>query len=347
MKHLIYGLLLIIFTPTLLAKSNDLNIYLWEDTMSLRVIADWEELSQDDIHLFHFDNDDERSLLMLKSVQLPFDIIVLDNVSANIFSRQNTFEDLSDLPNRKYLDPYWNKICGNNAIPYFWGSVGIVYRKSQFEQPPTKWSDIVLPEEKYKGHIGFIEDSIETLLPILYTQNQSPVTDDLTQLKNAYQVMTNLNQHILTYEYTLSYVRSHNNSNELYMSLGYSGDQYSLNRYFHNDEWSFVTPEGRPYVWVDCMAINSNSDNKQQAKAFLNYLMQPEVAAKNAIDIGIATPNKAALKLLPDNYKNDNSIFVSTDRLADAIIDQELTPDNLNVRAKIINSLYNQHEAKP
>ncbi len=109
MKHLIYIPFFIIMTIPSITKANDLNIYLWEDTMSLNVISNWEKQSGDRLHLFRFDNDDERSLLMLKSVQLPFDIIVLDNVSAHIFSRQNTFEDLSDLPNRKYIDPKWNK----------------------------------------------------------------------------------------------------------------------------------------------------------------------------------------------------------------------------------------------
>lgn len=350
MKPLIYTLLLTFSLPLFAngsTKGKDLNLYLWEDTLSLSVVAQWEKQTQDQLHLFHFDNDDERSLLMLKSLQLPFDIIVLDNVSAHIFSRQDTFIDLSTLPNRKNMDPRWNKVCGDHAIPYFWGSVGIVYRKSQFIHPPSQWEEIIHPADQYKGHIGLIEDSVETLLPALRTLQTSPVTDKLDQLKKAYQIMEELNQHVLTYEYALSYVRSHKNNENLYMAVGYSGDQYSLNRYFHNDEWDFVTPKGQPYLWIDCMAINSNSEHIEKAKAFLNFLMQPDIAAKNAMDIGSATPNKEALKLLPDSYKNDKSIFVDPEQLEHAMIDQELTPSNLNVRAKIINSLYNQHETKP
>jgi spermidine/putrescine transport system substrate-binding protein len=347
MKHLIYIFISIIITTPLITNAKDLNIYLWEDTMSPKIISDWEHQHHDKVNLFHFDNDDERSLLMLKSNQLPFDIIVLDNVSAKIFARQNTFEDLSNLTNRKNIAPRWNKICGTHAIPYFWGSVGIVYRKSKLKHPPKKWSDLSIPLKEYQGHIGMINDSVETLLPVLNTLGLSPVTDNLEELKTAYQIMTKFNKYVLTYEYALSYVRSHSNSDELYMALGYSGDQYSLNRFFHNDEWGFVTPEGASYIWIDCMAVNSNSENKEQAKEFLNYLMRSDVAAQNAMDIGSATPNAKALKILPKSYKNDKGIFVSKKRLKQAIIDQELTPQNLNIRAKIINSLFNQHEAQP
>lgn len=83
-------------------KSSELNVYLWEDTLSPRVIDAWNQANPDSaIHLYHFDNDDERSLLMLKSIQLPFDIVVLDNVSAHIFSRQDVFEDLDFAPSQQ------------------------------------------------------------------------------------------------------------------------------------------------------------------------------------------------------------------------------------------------------
>jgi spermidine/putrescine transport system substrate-binding protein len=84
-----------------------------------------------------------------------------------------------------------------------------------------------------------------------------------------------------------------------------------------------------------------------EAKEFLSYLTQPKVAAQNALDIGGGTPNIKALKYLPDSYKNNRTIFPAPERMKYAIIDQELSPTNLNIRAKIINSLITQHEAHP
>jgi spermidine/putrescine transport system substrate-binding protein len=329
-----------------IAIASELNIYLWEDTLSKHVISQWTERSGIALNLYQFDNDDERSLLMLKSVQLPFDLIVLDNVSAQIFSRLNAFEDLSHLKNRKNNEQKWNDICGSHAIPYFWGSVGILYRKSKLAHPPKKWSDFIDPEPSLKGHIGMIEDSIETLLPAMYAQHFSPISASQPELKKGFQIISAFNHNVLTYEYALSYVRSHQENDELYMALAYSGDQSSLNKYFNNNDWGFVTPEGKPYLWIDCMAINSNSKHKKEAKAFLNYLMEPEVAAQNTLDIGGATPNKEAFKLLPKAYREDISIFPEKDRLDDAIIDAELSPENLNLRAKIINNIINQYEAQ-
>lgn len=325
----------------------ELNIYLWEDTLSPRVIDVWNQTHDTPLHLYHFDNDDERSLLMLNSVQLPFDVVILDNVSAHIFSRQNEFEDLSELSGRDNNFPRWNQACGTHAIPYFWGYVGIAYRKSKVAAPPTHWSQLVNISDELKGHVGLIYDSVETLLPALYSLAYSPITDSLPELKEAYQVMEAATPKVLTYEYALSYVRSHTQNDDLFMALAYSGDHYALNRFFNNDDWAFTLPQGKPYIWIDCLAINSNSQQKAEARAFLEFLMRPDIAAMNAQDMQSATPNRAAMALLPQQDVHDSSLYLSDAQLDQAIIDHELSPRNLSVRAKIINNVIDLHEAKP
>lgn len=340
-------LLLALIGLSMPVMGNGLNIYLWEDTLSPRVIDAWTESHDTPLNLYHFDNDDERSLLMLKSVQLPFDIVILDNVSAHIFSRQNAFEDLSALPGRKNNYARWNQACGTHAIPYFWGYVGIAYRKDKVDAPPTNWSQLVTISEDMKNHVGMISDSVETLLPALYSLNYSPITDAKTELKAAYQAIEQANQDVLTYEYALSYVRSHRHNDDLYMALAYSGDHYALNRFFNSTDWGFALPQGKPYIWIDCMAINSNSHQKAQARNFLEFLMQPEIAAMNAEDMQSATPNRAALRFLPATSVQDRSLYLSEQQLDQGIIDHELTPANLSLRAKIINNVIDLHEAKP
>ncbi|ENM5771268.1 spermidine/putrescine ABC transporter substrate-binding protein [Vibrio mimicus] len=329
------------------ASALELNVYLWEDTIAPSVIETWHKQTGVSVKLYHFDNDDERSLLMLKSVQLPFDIMVLDNVSAFMFSRQNAFEDLTNLTNRSNNDPMWLQACGTNAIPYFWGSVGIAYRKSRFTHPPTHWSEVIDIAAEHRGRVGMLKDSVETLLPALYMLKASPITESIDTLKQAYRLLESANPNILTYEYVLSYVRSHPQTDNLHMAVAYSGDHYSLNRFFEHQDWDFVVPEGRPYLWVDCMAVNSSSPNTTKAKAFLDFLMLPEIAAMNAQYIRAATPNYKARALLPAEHREDYSIYLQEQRLAEGIIDSELSAKNLSLRAKIISSVTHQYEAKP
>ncbi|TQP14707.1 extracellular solute-binding protein [Vibrio cholerae] len=337
--------LMVLNTVCYQASALELNVYLWEDTIAPSVVEAWHKKTGVSVNLYHFDNDDERSLLMLKSVQLPFDIMVLDNVSAFIFSRQNVFEDLTALPNRANNDPMWLQACGTHAVPYFWGSVGIAYRKSLFDKPPTQWSEVVDIAPAHRGRVGMLKDSVETLLPALYMLNASPITDSIDTLRQAYRLLDAANPHILTYEYVLSYVRSHPQTDNLHMAVSYSGDHYSLNRFFNTKDWDFSVPEGRPYLWVDCMAVNSVSPNTVQAKAFLDFLMKPDIAAINAEYIRAASPNYKARALLPVEHREDLSVYLPEQRLAEGIIDSELSAKNLSLRAKIISSV--TYEAKP
>ncbi|MGL4223957.1 MAG: polyamine ABC transporter substrate-binding protein [Vibrio sp.] len=327
--------------------ASPLNIYLWEDTIAPSIIDTWQQQTGISINLYHFDNDDQRSLLMLKSIQLPFDIVMLDNVSASIFSRQNEFEDLTNLPNRNNNDPLWLQTCGTHAIPYFWGAVGIAYRKSRFSTPPSQWSEVIDIAPEHRGHVGMLKDSVETLLPALSMLNASPLTDSIDLLKQAYHLLEAAKPNILTYEYALSYVRSHPRPDNLHMAVTYSGDHYSLNRFLNEQDWQFVVPEGPAYLWVDCLAVNSSSTNVTQAKAFLDFLMQPNIAAINAEYIQTASPNYKARALLPAEHREDSSIYLPEPRLAVALIDSELSAKNLNLRAKIINSVTHHYETKP
>ncbi|MDN3610886.1 spermidine/putrescine ABC transporter substrate-binding protein [Vibrio ostreicida] len=327
-------------------SAESLNIYMWEDTLSQNVVDNWHKESPTQLKFSHFDNDDERSLLMMKSVQLPFDIVILDNVSANIYGRQGAFEDLSQLENRHHNDKKWLQACGNHAIPYFWGTVGIAYRQDLVGSPPKTWRNFVNPPKDLEGKIGMINDSIESFLPVFYSLNISPTEDDERLLQRAYPALQAFNDKILTYEYILSYIRSHEKADKLAMALAYSGDQYSLNRFYEEQQWHFIAPEGELFLWVDCLAINSHSQNKTAAKAFLEYLMDPKIAAINAKDIKAATPNLTALKLVPDWYKNDASLFPEKERVEQGRVDSELSASNISLRAKIINRILKRHEAQ-
>lgn len=328
------------------AEPPPINIYMWEDSLSPQVILEWQTLNNQKIKISNFDNDDERNLLMMNSPKLPFDIVVLDNTSAQLYGDLGAFDDLSSLKNTKNNAPRWNQACGRYAIPYFWGSVGIAYRKDRMSTPPQTWNEFLSPRPELRGHIGMITDTVETLLPALSGMGASPITENANDLHQAYSQMQTVLPNIATFEYILSYVRSHDDAENIAMAMAYSGDNYALNRYMNTSTWGYVLPKGQPYIWVDCMAINKNSNNKQQAKALLEYLSQPQVAAENAKYVRAATPNSSALKLMPDWYLNDSTLFPQQIAEGQGQIDAGLSANNISLRAKIIHKLLKDHETQ-
>nr|WP_039949042.1 spermidine/putrescine ABC transporter substrate-binding protein [Vibrio ichthyoenteri] len=319
---------------------------MWEDTLSPEVIVQWQKQSASTLKFTHFDNDDERNVLMSHSERLPFDIIVLDNVSAQIYGQLGRLENLSHLENRDNQTPQWQQACGDYAMPYFWGVVGIVYRKDKVPTPPKTWQAFIEPPAELSGHIGMINDTVETFLPVLSSLGIVPETENSQLLQQSFTKMTAFSQHVLTYEYVLSFVRSNTDAEQLYMALAYSGDEHSLNRYQDQAQWAFTLPQGTPYIWVDCIAVNKTSNNKQLAMAFLDYLSDPTIAAKNATDVKAATTNRSALKLLPQWYLNDASLAPQEAWIEQGQIDTPLSAANISLRAKVINRILKHHETQ-
>ncbi|WP_117235928.1 polyamine ABC transporter substrate-binding protein [Vibrio maerlii] len=329
-----------------IASEDPLRLYLWEDSLSQQAQTLWKEKDHPALRLDYFDNDDERNRLMLNSEELPFDIIVLDNVSATFYGSNGSLVKVNDLANYTNSHQRWNQACGEYAIPYFWGVLGIVYREQHFDTTPSSWNTIINPDPDLSGHIGLINDSIETLLPALMTNGHAPYTTSMPALKQAYQTTSSVTDDILTFEYSISFVRSHRDASKLHLAMSYSGDQYSLNEYEEIKDWQFVVPEEGTTIWVDCLAINKYSPHIKQARTFLNFILDEQVAAINALQVMAATTNLAAMQHLPASYTEDKTLFPSQDVLDKSFIDRALDKKNISLRAKIINSIVSIHEAK-
>ncbi|NOH79808.1 spermidine/putrescine ABC transporter substrate-binding protein [Vibrio sp. RE86] len=324
----------------------NLHIYMWEDSIAESVLSRWESENSQTIQSSYFDNDDERNKLMLNSQKLPFDIITLDNVSAGIYGNDDTLVRLDDLPNTLNNDKRWTQACGDYAVPYFWGALGLAYRKSKFEEAPASWKTITSPTEELKGHIGMLADTVETLLPSLLTMGYAGNTSSPYELKKAYEHTLEQLTDFLTFEYAISYIRTTANPQDLHIAMAYSGDQFALNNFLQEGDWAFVIPDEGSSIWVDCLAINSVSPNIEQAKKFLNYLMDAQIAALNAEEIGVATPNLAAYQYLPKTYLEDKTLFPSQEVLDKSYIDQRLSSANSTLRTKVIKTILKKYETQ-
>jgi len=346
LKSLMPLLIGLTYTSSFQIAAKELNLLMWEGTLSERVVQQWQALSGVTLHITHFDNSDSRDTLLTGNKGLPFDILILDNVAANIYGQLDELVDVSKLSNRSNNHKRWNDACGDYGQPYFWGSVGIVYRSDKIPHPPKKWRDFINPPAELSGHISLLNDSTDSFLPFLVSRGISPETDSAHALKQSYSAMINFNHHVLTYQYPPSFVKHNLNAEQLYMGVAYSGDEHLLNRIQNVDYWQFTLPEDRPQIWLDCLAISQHSDKKQLAKQFLNHLSDPKISAINATDIKAATTNVSALKLLPAWYLNDASLVADGRNILQGQLDSALSAENIRLRAKILSQLLNDHETQ-
>lgn len=188
------------------------------------------------------------------------------------------------------------------AVPYCWGTVGILYNKTKVDEPIDSWS--VLWDEKYKGDILMQNSVRDAFMVALKLQGHSMNTLDDTELEAAKNLL--IEQKPLVQAYVVDQVRDKMIGNEAAIGVIYSGEAIYTQR--ENSDLEYVIPKEGTNVWIDCWVIPKNAQNKENAEAFINYMCKPEIALKNFDFITYSTPNVAARELIEDDEIRNSPI---------------------------------------
>jgi len=322
------------------SETKTLKLLIWEDYLSPDVIALWEQQTTVKIEQILFDNDQRRNEIMNKDYA-NIDVVILDEISSHYFGEKGKLLVLNetnviDIAN---IDARWTRQCGQYSIPYFWGTLGLAYRKDILKSPPTSWQDIIHPDAYLSGHIAMFKDYSDLFLPSLFLRGESIVSAKKAVFKEIYHELLDQVQHILTFEYPVSYLNLQPVANELYLAMAYSGDEVSLNKVSNSDSWAFVVPKEGTIVWADCIAVNGSSNQQTLALEFINFLNQPDIAVLNSLDVGSLTVHQTAYQSLVKQGKVNGEHYPSAEILAKSQLYS--TDDLLNVyeRSRITQSV--------
>ncbi|MEA1989402.1 MAG: extracellular solute-binding protein, partial [Pseudomonadota bacterium] len=122
-------------------------------------------------------------------------------------------------------------------------------------------------------------------------------------------------------------------------ATAYNGDTLSAQEY--NPNIKFVLPKEGALIWVDHWVVYSNSQNRQLAYQFLNFINQPEIAAQNAEYVYTAPANTESLKYVSQEFLDNPVIFPSSEQLKNSEVLQPLDGRTLRTRSRIFNKIVN------
>lgn len=321
----------------------------WEAYLSEEVLSQWQTQSNSNIEVIEFDNDASRDVILLNSDHHEIDISVVDEIVAERFGKAGKFIEITEnnIPSVKHIGSFWRNRCSKYAVPYLWGTLGIVYRSDVVTTPPRSWKEILQPADYLKGHIAMLNDYTDLIAPALFQQGYPLNTDNSAALKEAFEILKAQTPHVLTYEYPITYLQSSEKADQLYMAVAYGGDQFTMNEILGKEGlWKYAIPEEGTVLWVDCLAVSANSKHLPKALEFINFLNQPEIAALNAENLYYATPNETALPYLSDKFRNDAGVFPEVEVLKKSGLYEVLSNTNIKQRIRISNAIVNIHESQ-
>lgn len=176
------------------------------------------------------------------------------------------------------------------SIPYFWGSVGIVYVKSEVAQEDLDelgWD--ILCDEKYKGDIYMYDSERDSFMVALKSLGYSMNTDSEEEIHEAYEWLCRQRNTMDPVYVTDEVIDAMLNENRS-MAVMYNGDAaYIMSE---NDNLGYYMPKQGTNIWCDAMVIPKNAANPELANQFINYVMTYEASLDNTETVGYTSPNQ-------------------------------------------------------
>jgi len=96
-------------------------------------------------------------------------------------------------------------------------------------------------------------------------------------------------------------------NNEAAVALTFSGQAADM--MWENEELDYNVPQEGSNLWFDNFVIPKTAANIDGAHAFINFMLDAEVAAQNADYVGYSTPNAAAMELLDEEVTSDERFY--------------------------------------
>ncbi len=294
------------------SRAQDLVLLNWSEYLDPELIKKFEKEFNANIKEVYYESDDLRDDMLLETEARGYDLAIVDGSTIDTYVKAGWVEplDMKLLPNVKYVDKKWlDSFPGvnGNAAPYFWGTLGIAYRKDLVSKAPNSWLDLLKPDEYLRGKIGMMKCARDITGIALKALGHSLNSTDKQALKDAERLLYDQKSYVNTYDYLSLSEESALVSGEILMTMFFSGDALMVQEF--NDEIDYVVPEEGGLLWVDYMVVLKSSNNKKLAFQFINFLNQPKNAAQLAEYVYYATPNKAAEKYLPQEFKDDSIIY--------------------------------------
>ncbi len=298
-------LLLLLFTSCSEPSRPVLRIFTWSEFFAPDLITEFEKKHDCRVIVDVYDSN-ESMYAKLKLGTPGYDLIFPSNYFLDILIQQGMIQKLKidQIPNARLLDQdYINPEYMDWSLPFIVSYTAIAYRKDRIATLEPSWTVFSKPE--FRGRMTMLNDIRETLGTALKVLGYSINTTNPEEVNQAGDLIIEWKQNLAKFEND-QYKNGITNAEFLVVHT-YSMDYMQV--YQENKNIALLFPKEGSILSIDYMAIPANAPSPSLARTFINYLYEPEVAAKNMEHTNALIPVKGSYSLLPLHLKNSPTLF--------------------------------------
>jgi len=258
-----------------------------------------------------------------------YDVVVLENQLIPSLVEEGLLAEIAyqNVPNFHNISPNFRDLSYDpkniHAIPYSWGTTGLVVRTDLIEEPVTSWTDLWDP--RYAGKLMSWPLSRYMIGIALKSEGYSLNSEAPQALEIALQKLIELKPHITLREWEPAVAAPYLISGEVVIAVGQADD--TIEGQAQSPEIAYVMPEEGAILWGDNFVIPANTAHKTAAEQFINFLLSAEISAQIINNTYYWLPNDAALAFVEPEIKDNPAIFPPTEMLSNAEVLLPLSPE--------------------
>ena len=305
-------------------EGETLYVYNWGEYTGEESIPMFEEATGAKVVMENFDSNEQMYIKVANGeaydILVPSDYMIQRLIEEDYLQKldQSKLDCLDKLDDAVKNLPYDPK--NEYSVPYFWGTVGIVYDKTKVDIKDLEEQGYnIFLNEKYKGDIYLYDSERDEFMMALKALGYSMNTENPKELNEAYEWLV---QCVQTMEPEIVTDEIIDNMAQGRKALGliYSGDAtYVMDE---NEDMGYYMPESGTNLWSDAMVIPKNAKNPELAHAFINFMCDYEAAYDNSSYVGYTSANKEVLKALSGeggDYEGINAYIPRDDNDKDEV----------------------------
>ncbi|KAB7704762.1 extracellular solute-binding protein [Bacillus aerolatus] len=308
---------------------NTLTVFNWGDYIDAELIDQFEKETGIKVIYETFDSN-EAMMTKIEQGGTAYDVAVPSEYAIDKMKKANQLlpVDHSKIPNLKFIDERFMNLAfdpGNKySIPYFWGTVGILYNKDLMKgKEITAWNDLWGPE--LRNEILLVDGAREVMgmgLNSLHYSLNDTNKQHLIEAKEKLDTLTPNIKAIVGDE-----IRMLMENDEATIGVVWSGTASEL--MWKKENLEYVVPEEGSNLWFDNMVIPKTAKNVEAAHKFINFMLDPKIATQNTEYVGYSTPNKKALEYMPKEIVSDERFYPDPEQTERLEVYENLGPNML------------------
>ena len=304
----------------------ELHVFIWADYIKPELVEKFQQQHQCTVVIDTFDSN-ESMYAKLRAGASGYDILVPSSYMVGLLQAKGLLKPIDHalVPNLQHIDPAvlakLEDKTMHHSVPYATSYGVLAYRKDQIKGLPASWSALENADVKRRACV--LNDMRETLGAALKHLGHSINTRDEAQLAQAGEVVKRWKKAVTKFDN--EQYKSAIDSGEFCLVHGYSGDLFQVVE--ENEQVGILVPSEGLVMACDELLIPADAPQPALAHAFINFLLDPAIAAENMEWTGYACPNLAGLKKVSAEFLANPAVAIPEDVRARSEVIQDLGED--------------------